>query len=104
MGRKRKLRAWNATYKRYDHVYGGLLTENVVQAMSRDILAEGMMALEVKGHPVLLTVHDEVVSLVREDVADTALETALHSLSNPGSWADGCPLAAEGMITERYTK
>lgn len=104
MGRNRELRCWHPTFQRYDHIYGGLLTENVVQAMSRDILAEGMMDLELKNFPVLLTVHDEVVGMVPEDQAKLAMETAIYSLSHPGSWADGCPLAAEGKIVDRYCK
>lgn len=85
-------------------MWGGFLTENVVQAMSRDILAEGVLATEAAGHRVALHVHDEIVAVEDTDKAEKALATILQILSTPPAWAAGCPLAAEGKITERYEK
>jgi DNA polymerase len=42
--------------------YGGQLTENVVSALSRELLVDRMFALEEHGHPIVFTVHDEIVS------------------------------------------
>ncbi len=85
-------------------LYGGLLVENLVQAMSRDILVEAILTLEDLGHPVVLTVHDEVVLRVPNNHAEQALCDAKRCLSTTPDWAAGLPLAAEGNVAERYGK
>ncbi len=41
--------------------YGGMLTENVVSAISRDLMVDAMFRVERAGYPIILTVHDEIV-------------------------------------------
>ncbi len=42
--------------------YGGMLTENVVQATARDMLVHALFACERENLPLVLTVHDEAVT------------------------------------------
>jgi DNA polymerase len=81
--------------------YGGKLVENNTQALARDVLAENMLRID-KTWPIVLHVHDEVVSEVEEGSADLkAFEAALASIPD---WADGLPLSSEGFIGKRYRK
>ena len=85
-------------------IYGGLLVENLCQAISRDILVEAMLALEERGYPTVFTVHDEIVLRVREELAEEALADAKTLLSTPPKWASGLPLDAEGRVDGHYGK
>ena len=82
------------------HTYGGKLTENVVQAVSRDLLARAMLALQSAGFHLSLTVHDEVVS---EDGPERLRDFERIMLDAP-AWSTGLPLGVEVFASERYRK
>lgn len=84
--------------------YGGLLAENYIQAMARDVLAEMVLAVEEAGLPVVLHVHDEIVVEVPEADAEGALATIEKIMTTPPEWADNLPLACEAAIAHRYQK
>lgn len=93
-------------------LYGGLITENIVQAISRDLMAEAMLRVEDAGYPVILTVHDEIVSEVPDTVkvkvpGGEQVATLAHYKSlieQLPKWAAGCPVAASGWVGQRYRK
>lgn len=82
--------------------YGGKLTENIVQAFSRDVLRDGIIRVEKHGYPVVMHVHDEATSLCAQDFGD--LEEFEGLLSEVPSWAKGLPLKAKGWKGIRYRK
>jgi DNA polymerase len=84
-------------------LYGGLLAENIVQALCRDLLATALVQLDPI-YPVVLHVHDELVMEVDEGIAGDALRDAGIVMSAPPDWADGFPLRVEGFVTEHYGK
>jgi DNA polymerase len=92
------------TQKGREHTYGGKLCENVIQKLSRDILAEAIVRCEDEGLEVVLTVHDEIVSEVPEEHGEEALKLQDHLLCVNPTWGDGIPLNVEGFLAKRYRK
>lgn len=91
---------WERTY-----TYGGKLTENITQAVARDIMAEAIVRIKDGGHPydVLMTVHDELVSEVDEGIG--SVKEFENIVSELPSWAIGCPIDAEAArYDRRYRK
>lgn len=80
--------------------YGGRLTENAVQAISRDLLAHGMLNLENNGFQTVGHVHDEVIVEAEAHWADRITELICEA----PDWAKGLPLDAEGFACDRYRK
>lgn len=82
--------------------WGGKLVENFVQAMARDVMANGMKTAEKAGYPTCFSVHDEAAALVKLGFGSVkAYEKLLCILPK---WAIGCPIAAEGWQGKRYRK
>lgn len=97
-------RGVNSMTKRWERqsTYGGKLVENIVQAIARDIMAEGMLRCRNAGYPIVMTVHDEIVAEVPEHFGTVAEFESL--MTTRPLWAAGCPIAAEGWRGRRYRK
>lgn len=85
-------------------IYGPLCVENLTQATARDVFAEKILNIEAAGISIIMHVHDEVVCLVPEDEAEKKLHDVIAIMSETPLWMPNMPLAAEGSITDCYTK
>src|SRR6516165_5457490 len=87
-GRRRKL-------------YGGSLTENIVQSTARDAFGEMILRAEEAGYVPVLLIHDELLSEVPADseLTEAGLETIFRA---PIPWLPGLALDAEGRECVTY--
>ena len=81
--------------------YGGVWTENIVQAISRDLLADAMLRVEAAGYPIVLHVHDEIVCEVPEGFGST--EEFTRIMTRAPSWALTLPIAAKAWTGPRFS-
>ena len=110
VGQRLYLGKSGSAHTSYQETHGGKLTENVTQAVARDVLFDlirRITMLKNKGKlsgEIVLHVHDEVVLEVPEDDAKETLRKVLILMKIPPKWAPGLPLAGEGTIMNYYGK
>lgn len=84
--------------------YGGKLTENLVQALSRDVLAEGMLRADITGMQIVGHTHDEIICLAAESLESESLEHLIDCMTRPMPWAPDLVLGADGYTSTIYRK
>jgi DNA polymerase len=93
----------------YKPLHGGIITENIVQAVARDILVQALRNLEEAGWPVVTHIHDEVVCEIPEDkrflVEEALVAEVSEIMCRPPAWADDdLVIKAAGYTCQRYHK
>ena len=89
------------TNKKWERIesYGPKFVENIVQAISRDILCYALRTLShcfIVGH-----VHDEIIIECSKDVS---LDAICEQMGRVPEWVDGLLLRADGYETQFYKK
>lgn len=84
-------------------LYGGLLTENAVQALARCVVAEQMRAIAQRYRVVMMT-HDEIAYLAPAAEASEALAWGVDVMKKPPVWAPDLPVNCEGKHAPYYCK
>lgn len=83
-------------------IYGGALTENVVQSLSRDVVAEQLLAVRKHGYRLVTTTHDEGVCATSESHGQRCFELMKTAMRTPPAWCRGLPLNASGGVARSY--
>lgn len=91
--------------------HGGKLTENCVQGIARDLLADALKLSWRRGLQIRMHVHDQIVALAKQEEAKDALELLMECMSTQPKWAKASaawpidlPLASAGIITPNFIK
>ncbi|RLA51616.1 MAG: hypothetical protein DRR42_09870 [Gammaproteobacteria bacterium] len=96
-------RGGSPNMKKARKIYGGLLTENVTQALARIVIGDQLLQI-AKRYKVASTTHDEIIAVAPVDEADFALAYMLSAMRIPPEWAPDLPLDAEGGWAREYSK
>jgi DNA polymerase len=75
-------------------IYGGLITENIIQAVARHVVMEQLLIVN-ETYPVALTVHDEIVAVVDEAEGPAARDYIEQVMKTPPRWWPDLPVNAE---------
>ena len=89
-------RKWEVT-----STYGGKMTENIVQAIARDCLAETLKRIDARGLQVVFHVHDEVII---DAPMGTTVDEVCALMAEPVPWAPGLILKGAGFESSYYMK
>lgn len=89
-------RKWEAT-----STYGGKMTENIIQAIARDCLAETLRRISAKGLDVVFHVHDEVII---DAPMNLSVDDVCALMADPIDWAPGLILKGAGFESDYYMK
>lgn len=85
--------------------HGGKLTENADQAISRDLIANGLRLGKRRGLDIRLHVHDQIIALAKEDEAERKLQILKECMVEAPRWAgNSLPLHAAGHISKVFLK
>lgn len=100
---------WGAPQYEYSYkdktqkIYGGRLTENIVQALARSVIANNILTIKDRYQVATMT-HDEIIIVPHKSEVDEAHEFVTEVMSTPPEWATDLPLALEIKVDERYSK
>ena len=86
---------------RWGKLWGGSIVENIVQAASRDILAEAILLIE-PFNPIICHVHDSITVMVKKDNAKFARPKIEKAMRTIPEWAKGMPIDVESVVKETF--
>jgi DNA polymerase I-like protein with 3'-5' exonuclease and polymerase domains len=82
-------------------IYGGKLVENICQGLARCIIGEQMIKI-AKKYKVVLTVHDAIACVAKEEEAEEAMAYVMECMKWVPDWAEGLPLNCEAGYGKSY--
>ena len=102
------LRFWKNNH--WEKTYGGSITENVVQGLSRIVITDGLIKADEQLRPlsehskVAFQVHDELIAVAPDTHPERIMSLLIDSMCQSPDWALDLPLAAEGGFDRSYSK
>ena len=81
---------------------GSSIFQSAVQAIARDLLVSGVLNVEALGYPVVLLVHDEILTNIPEGYGSD--EEFMVAMCRQPDWCRDLPIAAEAWRGKRFQK
>jgi len=82
-------------------LWGGSITENIVQSVARDMLGFWLLGCERAGLSVVLHIHDSIIALIPEDKVSEQSELLGTIMCSLPDWAEGFPAAIDPVVLNR---
>lgn len=82
----------------------GKITENIVQAVARDLLMFGLALVDVNGVEIAGHTHDEIIALVNEATAPAEMKRLVGMMSHTPPWCRDMPIRGTGWLGRHYKK
>ena len=96
-----KAKVTGGEFDGWTYIYGGKMTENIVQALARIVVCDQMVRIGQR-YKVVLQVHDEVVCMVDEAEAEEAKAFVEDVMRTPPAWAPDLPVNCEANMGVNY--
>lgn len=80
-------------------LWGGSITENIDQSISRDLLGYWILGCEEAGLSVVLTIHDDITTLLPADRAEEDMVKQCEIMRSLPDWAKNLPVDVEGKLS-----
>lgn len=92
--------------RRKARIYAGKVTENIVQHLAREVICDNLLAVARtplgKKYPLVHTVHDELIYIVKDEDAQAMLDTVQDVMRSGVSWWKDLITWSEGDIAQTY--
>lgn len=86
-------------------LYGGIILENIIQALARVIIAEQIHRVDQKCKiRVVSSTHDEIIAVCKTEHAQGVYDYISNEMCVPPTWAPNLPLASDGGFADNYSK
>jgi hypothetical protein len=84
-----------------EYIHPSKTFQRCIQSLARDIIAEQLIAV-AKKYDVVMTVHDELVCLCKEDEVDEAVKYIRQCTTTAPAWCADLPLDCEVGVGDNY--
>lgn len=84
-----------------EYIHPAKTFQRCIQSLARDIIGDQIVAI-AKKYPIVLTVHDEIVILAKDDDVDNAVKYMQECMTTAPEWCSDLPLACEVGVGDNY--
>jgi DNA polymerase I-like protein with 3'-5' exonuclease and polymerase domains len=84
-----------------EYIHPAKTFQRCIQSLARDIIGDQLVAI-AKRYPVVLTVHDEIVCLAKEEEVDDCVAYMTQCMTTAPNWCADLPLACEVGVGDNY--